>query len=165
MDSRKWNNYVYIYINCKIKSSLGFYFLLFILNTNYLVLSKKQPLSLVCEFLLVHGNWGVLMPNSTVQVLLRTHYVWIPKEIQVVASDLNKHKIYLKRQNKHIWNTYVFPLVWCVCMYFLLFDVWYAHVHTQHPYMYPCTYICMHSHTYMHMLVYTQTYAHIYTSI
>lgn len=54
MDSRKRN--VYIYINCKMNSSLGFYFLLFILNTNYLVLSKKQPLSLVCEFLLVHGN-------------------------------------------------------------------------------------------------------------
>lgn len=146
MESRKWNNCVSI--NSKINSSLGSYFLLFILTTNYLVLSKKKSLKFgLWKFA---GLWklrGTGAKFNSASIVENSLFV-NPKEIWVIASDVNTHKIYMKRQ-KSIYGTpdlYYLPFAVCACISA------YTHTHTRTQ-IHTCA--CIHT-----VLIYM--YLHIY---
>lgn len=143
MESRKWNNYVSI--NSKINSSLGSYFLLFVLTTNCLVLSKKKSLKFgLWKFA---GLWklrGAGAKFNSASIVENSLFA-NPKEIWVIASDLNMHKITWKdKKAKMVHLIYIPSHLLCV-------DV---SVHTHIPtHTHTNTHICMHSHnTYIHVL-------------
>ena len=146
MESKKWNNCVSI--NSKINSSLGSYFLRFILTTNYLVLSKKKSLKFgLWKFA---GLWklrGAGAKFNSASIVENSLFV-NPKEIWVIASDLNMHKIYMKRQ-KSIYGTpdlYSIPFVVCGC----ISSYTHTHTHTQIH-----TYACIHTILiYMYLQIY-----------